>query len=95
MALDAVCEAALLAMALNVWLPLLNFVVSSVIVNGAVVTGAPEFTPSTWNWTLVVFADAVALTVTLPETVAPDDGDVMDTLGAVGGGGVYVEAEPL
>jgi hypothetical protein len=87
MALEPVCEAALLATALNVWLPLLSFVVSSVIVNGAVVTGAPEFAPSTWNWTLVVFAEALAVTETLPETVAPDDGEVMDTVGAVGGGG--------
>jgi hypothetical protein len=70
--------------------------VSKVTIKGALLTGVPEFAPSTWNCTLVVFDDALAVTDTVPEIVAPDCGDVMDTVGGVGGGGGGVYApEPL
>ena len=51
--------------------------------NGAAVTAAPELLPSTLNCTLVVFVDTFVETVTVPETVAPEIGDVMDTVGGV------------
>lgn len=95
MALLAVCEAELLATALNVWLPLVSLVVSNAIVKGALLIAAPEFAPSTWNCTRVVFDDALAVTETLPETVAPDSGAVMLTVGGVGGGGSVFVPEPL
>ena len=37
--------------------------------------------PSTLNCTLVVFADTVVVTVTVPETVAPEAGAVMEIVG--------------
>lgn len=95
MGLVAVCEAALLATALSAWLPFVSWVVSSAIVKGALLIAAPEFAPSTWNCTRVVFDDALAVTDTLPDTVAPESGDVMDTVGAGGGGGAVLDPEPL
>ena len=59
-------------------------VVFSESLNGAAVTAAPEFVPSTLNCTLVVFDDTVVVTVTVPDTVAPDAGELMDMVGAVG-----------
>jgi hypothetical protein len=35
------------------------------------------------NCTLVVFDDTVVVTVTVPDTVAPDVGELMDMVGAV------------
>ena len=57
--------------------------VFSVWLNGAAVTAAPELAPSTLNCTLVVFDDTVVVTVTVPETVAPDAGVSMETITAV------------
>ena len=50
---------------------------------GAVVSAAPELTPSTWNCTLAIptVDAAVALTVTVPDTVAPPAGALIDTVG--------------
>ena len=56
--------------------------VFSVWLNGAAVTAAPELAPSTLNCTLVVFDDTVVVTVTVPDTVAPDAGELMDMVGA-------------
>ncbi len=47
------------------------------------VTAVPELLPSTLNCTLAVFADTFVETVMVPETLAPDAGDVIDTVGGV------------
>jgi hypothetical protein len=49
------------------------------------VSSAPRADPSTKNWTPATptLSEAEALTVVVPETVAPDDGEVMLTVGAV------------
>ena len=85
--LVAVCPLALLATAVSMWLPLESVVVLSGKLNGALVTAGPALVPSTLNCTLVAFADALTVTVIVPETVAPEAGEVMDTLGGVGAGG--------
>jgi len=51
---------------------------------GAAVTAAPELVPSTLNCTLVVLEETVVVTVTVPDTVAPDAGELMEMVGAVG-----------
>jgi len=45
------------------------------------VTAAPMFDPSTWNWTLEIatVSEATAVTVMVPDTVAPEVGEVMET----------------
>jgi hypothetical protein len=50
--------------------------------NGAVVTAAPEFAPSTLNCTLVVLEETLVETATVPETVAPEAGEVIEMVGA-------------
>ena len=50
--------------------------------NGALVTAAPTLLPSTLNCTLVVFADTFVVIVIVPETVAPETGEVTETVGA-------------
>jgi hypothetical protein len=50
--------------------------------NGAVVTAAPELAPSTLNCTLVVLEETLVETATVPETVAPDAGEVIEMVGA-------------
>ena len=77
-----VCPEASLATAVSEWLPLASVVVFSIWLNGAAVTAAPELVPSTLNCTLVVFDDTVAVTVTVPDTVAPDAGELIDIVGA-------------
>jgi len=53
---------------------------------GAAVTAAPELVPSTLNCTLVALEDTVVVTVTVPDTVAPDAGVSMETsIGALPG----------
>jgi hypothetical protein len=74
-----VCPEASLATAVSEWLPLASAVVFSVWLNGAAVTAAPEFVPSTLNCTLVVFDDTVVVTITVPDTVAPGAGVSMET----------------
>jgi hypothetical protein len=84
-ALVAVCRSAVLATAVSKWLPVESVEVLSKKLKGALVTAGPALVPSTLSCTLVVFADAVAVTVTVPETVAPETGEVMETLGGTGG----------
>jgi len=68
--------------------PLLDVVVSHDIEYGEVVTSAARFAPSNWNCTpaMPALLDAVAVTLTLAETVAPDVGAVTKTV--VGGVGL-------
>ena len=80
--LVAVCAAELLAVAVSEWLPLERFFVFSERLNGALVTAAPEFAPSTLNCTLVVLEETLVETATVPETVAPDEGEVIEMDGA-------------
>jgi hypothetical protein len=51
---------------------------------GAVVSGAPRFTPLSVNCTdaTPTLSEALADTLIVPLTVAPDPGDVSETLGA-------------
>jgi hypothetical protein len=51
-------------------------------VNGALVTAAPILLPSNLNCTLVVLEEALAVIGTIPETVAPVAGEVIEMLGA-------------
>src|ERR1700722_10587767 len=80
-ALVAVCAAALLATAVIEWVALESAAVFSERLKGAAVTAAPELLPSTLNCTLTVFAETFVATVMAPETVAPDAGDVRETVG--------------
>ena len=50
--------------------------------NGALVTAAPELAPSTLNCTLVTLEETLVETATVPETVAPDVGAVIEMDGA-------------
>jgi hypothetical protein len=50
---------------------------------GALVTAAPELLPSTLNCTLVVLEETLVETVVIPETVAPESGEVIEMVGAV------------
>jgi hypothetical protein len=49
------------------------------------VTAAPRLEPSTSNCTLATptLSDAVAVTVIVPETAAPELGELIDTVGGV------------
>src|SRR5438309_8162238 len=69
--------------------PLLAVVVSQGAEYGAAVTSAPTFTPSSRNCTPTtpMLSEALAVMVTVPETLAPDVGDVIDTVGGVVSGG--------
>jgi hypothetical protein len=51
-------------------------------VNGALVTAAPELIPSTLNWTLVALEEALVETVVVPDTVAPERGEIIEIVGA-------------
>jgi hypothetical protein len=82
-ALVVVCALMSLATAVSEWLPLESVAVFKEKVKGALVTAAPESLPSTFNCTLVVFAETIVEIVTVPETVAPEIGDEMDTVGGV------------
>jgi hypothetical protein len=65
--------------------PLVAVVVFHEVEYGEVVSSAPSAVPSTKNWTPATptLSEAEALTVVVPETVAPDDGEVMLTVGGV------------
>jgi hypothetical protein len=80
-ALVTVCAAALLATAVIEWVAFESAAVFSERLKGALVTAAPELLPSTLNCTLTVFAETFAATVIAPETVAPEAGDVIETVG--------------
>jgi hypothetical protein len=94
-ALVVVCPPALLATAVSKWLPLESVVVLSEKLKGALVTAGPALVPSTLNRTLVVLADALVEMVTVPETVAPEAGEVMATVGGVVPPPPPPEPEPL
>jgi hypothetical protein len=73
------------ATAVNVWVPLATVVVSHVIEGGLVVSSAPRLLPSSLNCTPATptSSDALAVTVIVPETVAPSEGAVIETVGGV------------
>ena len=52
-------------------------------------SSAPRLSPSSLNWTPTTptLSEALAVTVMVPETVEPDEGDVMLTVGGVVSGG--------
>src|ERR1051326_1081198 len=80
-----VLPAASRATAVSVCDALLAAVVSHEVAYGAVAASAPRFAPSSLNWTPTTFtlSDAVAVTVVVPETVAPFAGAVTATDGGV------------
>ena len=73
-----VLPAASRATAVRVWEPSLVAVVSQVYEYGLVVSSVPMAAPSSWNWTLATStsSEAEAVTLTVPDTVAPAAGDV-------------------
>ena len=71
-----------LATAEREWLPLESVVVFREKPNGALVTAAPVFVPSTLNCTLVVLEETLVETETVPETVEPGAGEVIEMVGA-------------
>jgi hypothetical protein len=73
----------LLATAESEWLPFVSVAVLREKLKGAWVTGAPELLPSTLNCTLVVLEETLVVTVVVPETVAPESGEVIEIVGAV------------
>src|ERR687895_253881 len=78
-----VLPAASRAIAVIVCDPLAAEPVSHGAAYGADVSSAPTLTPSTRNWTPTTptLSDAAALSVTVSETVTPDEGAVTDTVG--------------
>src|SRR5467141_3104277 len=73
------------AIAVMVCEPLLAPVVFQGTEYGAAVSSAPALTPSNWNCTPTTptLSEALAVTVIVAETVAPEAGEVMLTVGAV------------
>jgi hypothetical protein len=73
------------ATALIVCVPSAAVVVFQGIEYGALVSAGPASAPSSRNWTLVTptLSEALAVTLIVPETVAPFAGAVMLTEGAV------------
>jgi len=80
-ALVVACAAELLATAVSEWLPLESAIVFRDKLNGALVTTAPILLPSTRNCTLVVLEETLVETLMVPEMIAPEAGDVIDTVG--------------
>ena len=78
------------ACAVTVCLPFVANIVFQLSSYGAVVSSAPSCEPSTKNCTRATptLSAAVAVTIVVPETVAPLDGDVMATVGGVVSAGV-------
>src|SRR5207253_918899 len=81
----AVFPAASRATAVKVWDPLLAVVVIQARVQRAAVISEPRLTPSSLNCTptTLTLSEAMAETVTVPETVAPFAGAVIATVGVV------------
>src|SRR5947209_230263 len=80
------------ATALKVCEPLATAVVLKEAEYGAALSSAPTLAPSTLNWTPATptLSAAFAVTVIVPETVAPLAGEVMLTVGGVvSGGGAF------
>lgn len=82
-ALVAVPRDESVAIAVRRWLPLLDELVFHVVEYGADEVAALKLTPSSWNCTLEIVApleaEALALTVTVPLTLVPLAGDVIET----------------
>src|SRR5688572_32423926 len=80
-----VLPAASRATAVSVCGPSITVVVSQLTEYGEMVSGRPSCTPSTKNVTAAtpLSSPALALTGTVPNTVAPLVGDVIDTVGAL------------
>ena len=78
-----VFPAASRATAVRVCEPLVAVVVSQEDEYGEVVSSVPRFTPSNLNCTPATptLSEAVAVTEVVPETVAPEVGAVMETVG--------------
>ena len=70
-----------LATAASEWLPSESVVVFRDKLNGALVTAAPELLPSTRSCTLAVLAETLVETLMVPETVEPESGAVIETVG--------------
>jgi len=81
----AVLPAASRATAVSVWAPGAAVAVSQDTVYGDEVASGPRSAPSSRNWTPATATSSLALavTTTAPETVAPVDGEVIDTTGGV------------
>src|SRR5213594_2249901 len=81
----AVLPAASRATAVRVWDALVAVVVFHERAYGAVVISAPRLAPSSLNWTPTTPTLSVALaeTVSVPDTVAPPAGAVIETAGGV------------
>src|SRR5262249_41324206 len=73
------------ATALSLCVPFDTVVVSQAIDQGAAVSSAPRLLPSSLNCTPTTptLSDALADTVTVPSTVAPLDGAVIETVGGM------------
>src|SRR5258708_3163522 len=84
-ALVVVCPVELLATAASEWLPLARVVGFRDKLNGALGRGGGELRTSTRKCTLVVLADTLVETVIVPESVAPDSGELMEIVGAAVG----------
>jgi hypothetical protein len=84
-ALAVLFPAVSVATAVRLCWPFANVVVFNDCEYGAVLTAAPRFVPSIWNCTLATatLSEAVAAMVIVPETVAPEAGEVIDTVGGV------------
>ena len=84
-ALVALFPAVSTTTAVRLCLPFTNVVVFNDCEYGAAATAVPRFVPSTWNCTLATptLSLALAETVTVPATVAPLAGAVIDTVGGV------------
>src|SRR3989338_4624479 len=74
-----------LAVAVRMWEPLVAEVVSQETEYGEAVSSVPRFAPSSLHGTPVTptLSVAVAETVTVPATVAPEEGEEMETAGGV------------
>src|SRR5437899_3356374 len=81
----AVFPAASRATAVNAWEPLEAVVVFQEVEKGDVVSSAPRLAPSSLNCTPTTpaLSEALAETVTVPETIAPEVGAVIETVGGV------------
>jgi hypothetical protein len=73
------------AMAVRVWEPFAIVVVFQEVLWGLVVSSVPRLVPSSRNWTPTTptLSEAVAETVTVPDTVAPLAGAVIVTVGGL------------
>ena len=85
LALVVLFPAASFAIARKVCGPLLDVVVFHETEYGAAVSRAPKLAPSSWNCTLATptLSLAFAVTETVPLTVAPFAGAVIETVGGV------------